>query len=180
MAQRPEKGIWMMEKHLTLRNAQDNERRIIRDITIDAYAEYQAVMPPGFWTHYQHNLIATLDGEGNYERIVAEQNGSIIGSVLLYPPAADSYTSAAISTSYPEVRFLAVLPQVRGQGIGTALMKECERRAREVGAQAIGLHTMEVMQAAIRMYEHLGYVRTPETDFRPGEGVVVLGYRHTL
>jgi ribosomal protein S18 acetylase RimI-like enzyme len=170
----------MVEKHLTLRNARDNERGIIRDITVAAYAQYQAAMPPRFWTRYQHNLIATLDGEGNFERIVAEQNGSIVGSVLLYPRAADSYASAAISTSYPEVRFLAVLPQMREQGIGTALMKECERRAREAGAQAIGLHTMEVMRDAIRMYERLGYVRTPETDFRPGEGVVVLGYRHTL
>jgi ribosomal protein S18 acetylase RimI-like enzyme len=59
-------------------------------------------------------------------------------------------------------------------------MKECERRARDAGAKAIGLHTMEVMQDAIRMYERLGFVRTPETDFRPGEGVVVLGYRHTF
>ena len=170
----------MVEKHLTIRNARDNERRSIRDITVAAYAQYQAVMTPGFWTRYQHNLIATLEGEGNFERIVAEQNGSLVGSVLLYPPAADSYASAAISTSYPEVRFLAVLPQMRGLGIGTALMQECERRAREAGAQAIGLHTMEVMRDAILMYERLGYVRTPETDFRPGEGVVVLGYQHTF
>lgn len=180
MAQRPEKGTWMMEKHFTLRNAQDNEWRIIRDITVAAYAQYQAVMPPRFWTRYQHDLIATLDGEGNFERIVAEQKGALVGSVLLYPPAADSYASAAISTSYPEVRFLAVLSQMRGQGIGIALMKECERRVREAGAQIIGLHTMEVMQDAIRLYERLGFVRTPETDFRPGEGVVVLGYRHTF
>lgn len=170
----------MVEKDLTLRNARDNERSLIRDLTVAAYAQYQAVMPPRFWTRYQQNLIATLDGEGNFERIVAEQHGSLVGSVLLYPPAADSYASAAINTSYPEVRFLAVPPQMRGQGIGTALMKECERRAREAGAQAIGLHTMGVMRDAIRMYERLGYVRTPETDFRPGEGVVVLGYRHTF
>lgn len=170
----------MVENHFTLRNAQDKERSIIRDLTVAAYAEYQAMMPPRFWTLYQQNLITTLDGEGNYERIVAEQNGSIVGSVLLYPPAADSYASASISTSYPEVRFLAVLPQMRGQGIGIALMKECERRAREVGAKAIGLHTMEVMRAAMRMYERLGFVRTPESDFRPSEGVVVLGYRHTF
>ncbi len=180
MTQRPEKGTWLVEKHFTLRNAQDKERSIIRDLTVATYAEYQAVMPPRFWTIYRHNLIATLDGEGNYERIVAEQNGSIIGSVLLYPPAVDSYASAPISTCYPEVRFLAVLPQMRGQGIGIALMKECERRAQDAGAKAIGLHTMEVMRAAIRMYECLGYVRTPETDFRPSEGVFVLGYRHTF
>jgi ribosomal protein S18 acetylase RimI-like enzyme len=172
------KGTRSVEKHLSIRNARNNERSIIRDLTIAAYAQYQAVMPPGFWTFYQHNLITTVDGEGNGERLVAEQNGSIVGSVMLFPPATNPYANALINTSYPEVRFLAVLPQTRGQGIGAALMKECERRAQEAGAQAIGLHTAEVMQAAIHLYERLGYVRTPETDFQPDEGVIVLGYRH--
>lgn len=180
MTRRPEEGTRGVENHLSLRNARNSERGIIRDLTVAAYAQYQTVMPPRFWTYYQRNLIATLDGEGNGERLVAEQNGSIVGSVLLFPPATHPYASALISTSYPEVRFLAVLPQARGQGIGTALMQECERRAQEAGAQAIGLHTAEVMRAAIRMYERLGFVRTPETDFQPGEGVVVLGYRHTF
>ena len=170
-----------MENHLSIRNARDSERKIILDLTIAAYAQYQAVLPPGFWTFYQHNLVATVDGEGNGERLVAEQNGSIVGSVMLFPPATNAYASARVSTSsYPEVRFLAVLPQTRGQGVGTALMKECERRAQEAGAQAIGLHTAKVMEAAVRMYERLGYVRTPETDFQANEGVTVLGYRRVF
>ena len=57
----------MREKQFTLRNSQDNERSIIRDITVAAYAQYQAVMPPRFWTLYQQHIIATLDGEGTYE-----------------------------------------------------------------------------------------------------------------
>jgi ribosomal protein S18 acetylase RimI-like enzyme len=170
----------IVEKHLSIRNARDNERRIILDLTIAAYAQYQAVLPPDFWTYYQHNLITTVGGEGNSERLVAEQNGSIVGSVMLFPATANPYANTPISTSYPEVRFLAVLPQTRGQGIGTILMKECERRVQEAGAQAIGLHTAEVMQTAIRMYERLGYVRTPETDFQAGDGVVVIGYRHSF
>jgi ribosomal protein S18 acetylase RimI-like enzyme len=170
----------MGENHLSIRNARDVERRIVRDLTVAAYEQYQAVMPADFWTYYRSNLIATLDEEGKGERIVAEQNGSIVGSVMLFPPAANAYANALISSSYPEVRFLAVLPQTRGQGIGTTLMRECERRAREMGAEAIGLHTAEVMKTAMLLYERLGYVRTPETDFQPREGVVVLGYRLVL
>src|ERR1700753_244411 len=67
MTQRPGKGTKIVETHLSIRNALDNERRIIRDLTIAAYAQYQAVLPPDFWTYYQHNLIATVDGEGNGE-----------------------------------------------------------------------------------------------------------------
>lgn len=169
-----------MENQLRIRDAKEDERNIIRDIVMAAYAEFQAMVPPRFWARYKQHIIESLDGEGNYERIVAEQNGSIIGSVLLYPPEANAYASTAMSTSYPEVRFLAVLPEARGRGIGNALMNECERRAREQGAKAIGLHTMDAMRAAIRMYERMGFVRTPETDFRSSEEIVVVGYRHNL
>lgn len=169
-----------MDKQVSIRNAQDNERSIILDLTLVAYAQYQAVMPPDFWTFYRQNLIATVDGEGSGERLVAELNGSIVGSVLLFPAATNPYANALVSTSYPEIRFLAVHPQTRAHGIGTALMQECERRAQEAGAQAIGLHTAKVMQTAIRMYERMGFVRTPETDFHPNAEVAVLGYRHTF
>lgn len=170
-----------MGKHdFHIRDAQEKERSIIRDVTLSAYTEYQTTMPPRFWAQYQRNLLATLDGEGPYECIVAEQHGLIVGSVLLYPPAGDAYTGAAISIPCPEVRLLAVLPEMRGRGIGNALMRECERRARNAGATALGLHTMEIMQAAVHLYERMGFIRTPESDFRPGEGLLVLGYRRTL
>src|SRR5262249_53170065 len=61
---------------------------------------------------------------------VAEREGSIVGSVLLFPPAADAYGGAAGNVDCPEVRLLAVAPDARGQGIGGALMEECARRAR--------------------------------------------------
>ena len=52
--------------------------------------------------------------------------------------------------------------------------------ARRAGATALSLHTMDVMKAAVRMYERLGFVRVPETDFTPVPGVVVKGYRLDL
>ena len=35
-------------------------------------------------------LLATLDEEGPVERIIAEHEGAVIGSVLPYPPLANS------------------------------------------------------------------------------------------
>ena len=104
----------------------------------------------------------------------------IVGSVLLYPPLTNAYGGVAVNASAPEVRLLAVVPSVRGQGIGVALMDECMRRARHMGATMLGLHTMEVMQAAVRMYERMGFVYTPSLDFRPTEGVLVKGYCRRL
>jgi GNAT superfamily N-acetyltransferase len=58
-----------------------------------------------------------------------------------------------------------------------ALMGECLRRARAWGAPALTLHTTGLMQAAIRVYERLGFVRAPELDVEVAPGLTVSGYR---
>jgi hypothetical protein len=39
---------------------------------------------------------------------------------------------------------------------------------------------MDMMRAAVRMYERMGFVRAPDLDFTPAEGVLVKGYRLDL
>ncbi|HLG78256.1 MAG TPA: GNAT family N-acetyltransferase [Ktedonobacteraceae bacterium] len=172
----------MMNKriNLSVRDARDDERAAIRTVTLAAYEEYAAVMPQPFWKAYRQQLLATLDEEGPVARIVAEHEGTIVGSVLLYPPQASAYTGVAVKVTWPEVRLLAVVPAARGQSVGSALMDECERRARLAGATQLGLHTMDMMQTAVRLYERRGFIRAPELDFYPAQGVVVKGYRLNL
>jgi ribosomal protein S18 acetylase RimI-like enzyme len=75
---------------------------------------------------------------------------------------------------------LAVAPAVRGHGVGAALMGECSRRARQSGATALTLHTADIMQAAMRLYERLGFQRAAELDFEPVPGATIKGYRLSL
>jgi GNAT superfamily N-acetyltransferase len=81
---------------------------------------------------------------------------------------------------WPEVRLLAVAKSARGQGVAHALMQECVRRAREARADALTLHTMSAMQAALRLYTRMGFQPAPELDFQPAPGFTVNGYRLTL
>jgi ribosomal protein S18 acetylase RimI-like enzyme len=163
-----------------IRDARDNEREAIRNVTLAAYEEYATAMPKPFWEAYRQNILLTLDQEESVERIIAEREGTIIGSVLLYPSIANVYTQVSADLDWPEVRLLAVAPTTRGQGIGSALMDECEQRARNAGATVLGLHTTDMMQAAMRMYERRGFIRVPELDFYPAEGLHVKGYRRSL
>ena len=59
-------------------------------------------------------------------------------------------------------------------------MDECVRRARHAGALAVGLHTMDVMGTAVRLYARMGFEHVPTLDFNPVPGVVVKGYRLDL
>jgi GNAT superfamily N-acetyltransferase len=165
---------------IQIRDASTGDRDAVREVTLAAYEQYAAVLPEAFWTAYRRNLLATLDGDGPAERIVAEDAGGVVGSVLLYPPTAAAYGGASAAVDAPEVRLLAVRPDARGRGIGAALMEECARRAHRTGARALGLHTMDVMEAAVRMYARMGFVRVPALDFSPAPSVLVNGYRLDL
>lgn len=169
-----------MRKQLEIRDADESEHAIIEEVTRAAYEEYATVMPKPFWEVYWQHVLATLKEKGPVERIVAVDTTDIVGSVLLYPPLANAYSGVEVDAPAPEVRLLAVVPKVRGQGVGTALMEECVQRASRMGATQLGLHTMEVMQAAVRMYERMGFVHMPALDFRPTEGILVKGYCRRL
>lgn len=163
-----------------VRDARDDERIAIRLLTLRAYAEYAAVMEPSAWAGLEAAVHAALASRDAAARIVAERDGALVGSVLLYPAASDAYGALAGRMRAPELRLLAVSPEARGQGVGEALVEECVRRARAAGATALGLHTSRSMRAARRLYERMGFVRAPEDDFQPEGAEVVEGYRLAL
>lgn len=168
----------MNDGELRIRDARPDEYDAIHDLTVASYAQYATIMP--HWDMYSQVLSRTLGQAQAAERIVAERDGKLLGSVLLFPATADVYTETNATTGVPEVRLLAVAPEARGQGVGGALLDECERRAREAGAAELGLHTEDLMQDAVRMYKRRGYVHFPELDFHPTPTAWVKGYRRNL
>ncbi|WP_442598502.1 GNAT family N-acetyltransferase [Neobacillus sp. D3-1R] len=101
-----------------------------------------------------------------------------MGSVALFPAKIEAYEGYIDPLEYPEIRMLAVNPQMRGKGIARALMMECIYRTKATGYHSIGLHTAEFMKDAIRLYEGLGFEHIPQFDFVPLEdGIVVKAYR---
>ncbi|HEX2081128.1 MAG TPA: GNAT family N-acetyltransferase [Longimicrobium sp.] len=165
---------------LVVRDARAEEREAVRALTMRAYGEFASVMEPSAWAGLEQALRTALATDGPAEWIVAERDGRIVGSVMLYPPSADAYAGAAARARWPELRLLAVAPEGRGQGVGQALVDECVRRARRMGAAELGLHTSRSMAAARRMYQRMGFVRAPEHDFQPEGAELVEGYRLPL
>jgi len=164
-----------------IRDARPDDQVAIRELTLAAYQEYAAQFP-AHWENYRQNILATLALAGSAEQIVAEQNGTILGSTLLFPSGIIGFEpdGAPVTSPCPELRLLAVAPSSRGQGIGAALMEECVRRARASGAAVLTLHTTDMMQTALRLYERMGFVRASELDFQPASDLTVKGYRLTL
>jgi predicted N-acetyltransferase YhbS len=167
----------MTELHI--RDARAHDHEAIREVTLSAYQEY-AVFMQVHWENYPRDILATLANVEPAEQIVAEQDDSIVGTVLLYPAGTvlTAPNGASVTLTWPEIRLLAVAPARRGHGIGAALVRECMQRARQSGAAAVTLHTSDMMQVAMSMYERMGFVRALELDFHPAPGITIKGYRY--
>ncbi|MEU4926705.1 GNAT family N-acetyltransferase [Streptomyces yokosukanensis] len=113
---------------------------------------------------------------------VATRDGILLGGVTFVPrpgPMAD-----IARPEEAEIRMLAVARAGRGRGAGEALVRACVERARAVeGCRSVVLSTQRTMHAAHRIYERLGFVRTPERDWNPMPellDITLLTYQLTL
>lgn len=166
---------------IRIRDARPEDRPAVSAVTLQAYGEYAAKMDPGAWAGLEGAVRAALaSDDASVERVVAERDGEIVGSVMLYPAQAQAYGDLVDAASWPELRLLAVAPSARGHGVGKALVEECVRRARAAGAAELGLHTSRTMEVALGMYERMGFVRAPEHDFQPPGAELVTAYRLPL
>ncbi len=94
---------------------------------------------------------------------------------------ADSDTLVAYADSKPvalgalrpfgpgvaEIKRMYVLPAYRGSGVGSQILDELERRARERGFDAVRLDTNTRLSEAIGLYERAGYRQIPDCNSNP-------------
>jgi GNAT superfamily N-acetyltransferase len=166
---------------MIIRDAALDELSFIREQRVNSYEEHAQNIPEDHWKALKHAISSDADAQEDVERIVAEIDGQIVGSVALFPAKIDAYEGLVDELDYPEIRMLAVTPQARGKGVAAALILECIRRSRGQGFRSIGLHTADFMKSAMGLYERLGFERLTQFDFEPADdGIIVKAYRLTF
>jgi len=94
---------------------------------------------------------------------IAERDGEIVGCVFLIQK----------TKTIAKLRMLLVEPSARGLGIGSRLVQECERFARQAGYRKIVLWTNSLLTDARRIYQKAGYRLTREEPHNQfGEGLI--------
>lgn len=105
---------------------------------------------------------------------VALLGGQLVGAVAVATRGGDFAEQAAPGEAV--IRMLVTAPAARRSGAGTALVQVCLDTARSAGCSVVRLSTQATMTAAHRIYERLGFTRTPECDWQPVPGLTLLTY----
>ena len=92
------------------------------------------------------------------ELFTARLDGVIVGSAQLVRPPRNNEAQAFAAT----VMHSFIAPYARGHGLARMMTRRMEDGARALGYQVLNLDVRETQEAAIRLYESLGYHRWGE------------------
>jgi ribosomal protein S18 acetylase RimI-like enzyme len=163
---------------VTVRPAHTSELAAVGDLTVDAYAVDGLVRGNDGYAHSLRDAVTRAREAEVYVACLPELPGTIVGTVTFCPQG--SPWSQLAQPDEGEFRMLAVAPQARRRGVAEALVGVCVERAHELGYTALVLSTLSIQQAAQRLYERLGFRRTPDLDWSPRDEVDLLAYRLEL
>lgn len=150
---------------LSIRRIRPEEHARLGEITAAAYLG-DGLLDFGEEDGYLHQLRAVARRAVEAEVLVAVADGEVLGGVTFVPSGGPWADIAGPGEA--EFRMLAVAKEARGRGAGEALVRACVDRARSVeGCVRLVLSTQASMLAAHRIYERLGFVRTPDRDWDP-------------
>lgn len=102
-----------------------------------------------------------------HEVTVAERDSASVGFVVLIPDDPEGFLLDNV----------AVDPAHEGTGVGRALLRHAEERARLAGRDSLYLFTHELMTENQALYSRIGYV---EFDRRPHRGARLVYMRKRL
>lgn len=118
----------------------------LKDCMESAYTTYQERMGGDRLPPMDVDYLSEIT---NYPTWVAAANGKILGGLIM-----------SFKNDQASIANIAVDPKCQGQGIGGALMRFAESKARENNFSELHLTTHVLLHENVSLYRHLGWEET--------------------
>ena len=161
---------------MQLRRATPVDHERAGEVTVAAYADFTLGPDDPYVDHLRN--AAARDLEAELWVATPDDGDEVLGTVTICREGSPWRELAGHDEG--EFRMLAVSPRAQRRGVGEALIRLVLDRFREEGATAIVLSSLPQMTDAHRLYERLGFVRTPERDWQPVPHVKLIAFRLDL
>lgn len=155
---------------LTVRRVEPAELDAVAELTVAVYsgegyssADYEPQLRDVASRAATATVLVALDAAGSVV-------GAVTVATRLGPWAEQAAPGEAV------LRMLAVSPPARGGGAGEALVRAALASAREDGCTMLRLSSQDDMTTAHRLYDRLGFVRTPGQDWSPVQGLLLRAF----
>jgi len=117
-------------------------------------------------------LVTAEDGDFSYRNgTVLEEDGAALGGMIAYrlpptphpagPDVPEAFAGveelAMLVPDHWYINVVAIVPEGRGRGLGTALLDDAEAQARHSGAPGLALIVAASNTGAVRAYDRTGY-----------------------
>jgi GNAT superfamily N-acetyltransferase len=162
----------MSDRRVVIRSAVESDLDAVTEVLLDAYGQYEETLSAEQWKQYKENILLSINSVTTKARLVAEVDGEIVGSVFVYDSSEAAYGAPQLEIHNPIIRLLGVSRKARGLGVATELIRSSAILSREWGAQTLHLHTSDMMDSAVRLYERLGFERAFDKEFMNGDRLV--------
>lgn len=162
---------------------------LIRPARVDEYEQVAQVTYLGF-DHGPEHPVSTasreaflLDVSGRAAQgtvwVAVDESGTLLGTATVVP--GSSLLARHARDNEAELKLLAVLPQARGFGLGSQLVKHVLEAARLDGHTALLLDTADFNERAQRLYLRHGFTRDGALEIpAPGDEYSFHVYRRHL
>lgn len=161
---------------IVVRPARESEFETVGDLIVAAY------LAGGFLTSEEGYAAVLRDVAGRAREadvlVATDAVGEVLGSVTVAEPGGP-YAEVSRPGEL-EFRMLGVAPAAQGRGVGRALVDAVVARAHAIGAQRVVLSSLDRMATAHRLYDRLGFRRTPDRDWAPVPDVRLLTFALAL
>ena len=145
-------NLSVMEASWNIREATPDDSNGLEKCMVSAYSPYRermgGVQLPPMGIDYSSEII-------NYPAWIAESDKKILGGLIM-----------VFESHQASIANIAVDPRFQGYGVGGALMKFAESKARENDFTELHLATHVLLNENISLYQHLGWQETGRDENR--------------